>query len=113
MRASGFSQATAKTLLRPLHGVVQRAHHVEPGVIRRHNPDRIDILGAEQAIQTVMRTAIAEIERGHSIGKPLAVVGAAAIDAGDLDIAYADQRLQMEMGDETASHKAYAQRLFR
>lgn len=60
-----------------------------------------------------MRAALAEIERLDFAHEARAVFGIAAVDAGHLDIAYPDERFEVEMRDKAGADEADAQGLFR
>ncbi len=60
-----------------------------------------------------MRAAGAEPERFDFLRKFFAVFRLAAEDARHFDIAHADHRFQVEMGDEARSDETHAQRVLR
>lgn len=96
-----------------LYLAVECPHDVEPRVVRRENPDRVDVGGREQRFKAVMRATPAEIKRLGFAHEALAVCGTAAVDAGHLDIAHADERIQVKMRNETRADEADTQGLFR
>ena len=85
------------------------AHDVETAVVRRQQPQRIDLAGHCHRLDAVkhMRRPKAKIAR--LVGDARPPLGGAAVDAADADVAHAEHGLQMERGDEAAADKADAQ----
>ena len=92
-----------------LHQPMDLAHDVEAGVVRRQHPERVDLARHRHRLEAVEDMGRAEPELARLLGDAGALLGRAAVDAANADIAHAEHRLEMEGGDEAAADQADAQ----
>ncbi len=85
------------------------AHNVEAGVVRRQQPERIDLARHRHRFDAVERIRLPKAETAGLFCDARAPLDRAAVDAADADVAHAEHGLQMEGGDEAAADEADAQ----
>src|SRR5258705_2670273 len=85
------------------------AHNVEVGVVRRQQPERIDLARHRHRFDAVEHMGLPKAETARLFRDARAPLDRAAVDAADADVAHADHGLQMEGGDEAAADEADAQ----
>src|SRR4029079_1367440 len=92
-----------------LRDAMDLAHDVETGVVRRQQPERIDLARHRHRFDAVERARLAKAETARLLRNAGAPLDRAAVDAANADVAHADHGLQMEGGDEAAADQADAQ----
>ena len=83
-----------------LHRVMDRLHGLQAPVVGNQQPDRIHVVGGQQAVQAGVATARTQLHPVDLGDQRLAVRFRRAEDAGDLRMADRLEALCMELGDE-------------
>ena len=85
-------------------------HDVEARVVRRQQPECVDLARHRHRFDAVEDARRPKPEATRHLGDPRAALGRTAEDAADTDIADPKHGLQMERGDEAGPDETDAQR---